>query len=220
MLNTKSLSALLSKEFETEWRNKANLGGVVLYIVATFYICYLCFKRVIDPPAWNALFWVIIVFAAINAASKSFVMENRGRLLYMSSLASPVEIWLSKTIYNFILLTAVSLCGYAVYSLVIGNPVNDQVLYLISIILGCMGFAIILTTTSAISSKAQYNFSLMAILSFPMLIPFLITLIRFSKNAMDGLDWSISYKPVIVLLAINMIFVAISYVLIPYLWKD
>jgi heme exporter protein B len=60
----------------------------------------------------------------------------------------------------------------------------------------------------------------MAILAFPILIPLLITLIRLSKNALDGLDFSVSYTYIVVLLAINVIVVVLAYLLFPYLWRD
>jgi heme exporter protein B len=60
----------------------------------------------------------------------------------------------------------------------------------------------------------------MAILSFPVIIPLLVVLIKFSKNAMDGLDRSVSYDEIGVLLAINVIVVTTSLLLFPYLWRD
>jgi heme exporter protein B len=61
---------------------------------------------------------------------------------------------------------------------------------------------------------------LMAILSFPVIIPLLVVLIKLSKNAMDGLDRSVSYDEIGVLIAINIIVITTSLLLFPYLWKD
>jgi len=48
-----------------------------------------------------------------------------------------------------------------------------------------------------------------------------LVLIKFSKNVMDGLDRSVSYNEMGVLLAINVVVVVIvSLLLFPYLWKD
>jgi heme exporter protein B len=73
---------------------------------------------------------------------------------------------------------------------------------------------------SAIASKANNNATLMAILSFPVIIPLLILIIKLSKNAMDGLDRSVSYDEIGVLCAINGIVIVISLILFPYLWRD
>ncbi len=73
---------------------------------------------------------------------------------------------------------------------------------------------------SAIASKAGNNGTLMAILSFPVIIPVILILIRLSKNAMDGLERSVSYSDMGVLCAINAIVMATALLLFPYLWRD
>jgi heme exporter protein B len=47
-----------------------------------------------------------------------------------------------------------------------------------------------------------------------------MTIIRFSKNAMDGIDWSVNYKFAIILIALNVLTVTLSYILFPYLWRE
>jgi heme exporter protein B len=73
---------------------------------------------------------------------------------------------------------------------------------------------------SAIASKASNNGTLMAILSFPVIIPVILLLIRVSKRAIDGLDRSLSYQDMGVLLALNVIVIATSLLLFPFLWRD
>jgi len=87
-------------------------------------------------------------------------------------------------------------------------------------LLGGLSFASTLTMVSGIASRAGNNFSLMAILSFPVVIPLLILLIKLSKNAMDGLDRSVSADEIVLLLAINVIVIVLALLLFPYLWRD
>jgi heme exporter protein B len=98
--------------------------------------------------------------------------------------------------------------------------VQDSLYFFIAVMLGSMGFGFLLTMVSAIASKAGNNLSLMAVLSFPLLIPLLITLIKLSKNAVDGLDRSISNPLIIMTTCINLIAVALMYILFPYVWKE
>ncbi|HWV73589.1 MAG TPA: hypothetical protein VN040_17830, partial [Pseudosphingobacterium sp.] len=83
----RQVSILIRKEITLEWRSKYALNGILLYVVSTVFVCYQAFKSV-HPVIWNALFWIIMLFAAINAISKSFVQENKGRQLYYYSLVS------------------------------------------------------------------------------------------------------------------------------------
>ena len=216
----KEIRYLIKKEISLEWKTKYAFNGLLLYVVSTIFVCFLSFKQVIDPPTWNALFWIIMLFASVNAVAKSFMTETRGRLLYYYTLASAEAVIISKTIYNVLLLLLLSVINLLFYSIFLGNLVDDMGMFIVGMLLGCMGFACIMTLISAIASKAGGNSTLMAILSFPILIPLLITIIRFTKNAMDGLSWSVNYKFLVILLAINLLTMTLSYMLFPYLWRE
>lgn len=216
----KQVKHLIAKEITLEIRQKYVLNSILLYVVSTVFISHLTFRQVIQVPTWNALFWIIILFASINAVSKSFVQEGRGRQLYLYTLASPEAIIVSKIVYNMLLMIVLSVLCLLSYTLLFGSLVQDMFLFFINLVLGSIGFSSILTMVSAISSKTNNNFTLMAILSFPLIIPLLMTLIHVSKNAIDGLELSVSYFYLGILVAMNVIIVVLSYLLFPYLWRD
>lgn len=215
----KQIKNLVIKELKLEMRNKYALGGILLYVVSTVFVSYLSFKRIINPATWNALFWIILLFASINGIAKSFIGETKGRLLYLYTLVSPQAVILSKIIYNsFLLLIISGLCLF-VYSVFVGNIIQDLPLFLITLLLGSFGFSSLLTMVSAIASKTNNNFTLMAILSFPIMMPLLMVLLKLSKNAIDGLEyWDLNY--LLVLGFLNVIIIALSYLLFRYLWRD
>jgi heme exporter protein B len=211
--------ALLYKEIVLEWRSRYALNGILLYVVSTIFVCYLSFRG-LQAVTWNALFWIIMLFASINAVTKSFVQESRGRQLYFYTIASAQAIILTKIIYNVFLLFLLAVLALFFYGIVFTNPVGDPALYLLAVVLGSISFASVFTLISSIASKASNSSALMAILSFPVIIPLLILLIKLSKNAMDGLDRASSYNEIAVLLAINLIVITVSLLLFPYLWRD
>ena len=210
---------LLRKEILLEWRSKYALNGILLYVISTVFVCYLSFKTT-PPLVWNALFWIILLFAAINAIAKSFMQESKGRLLYYYQIASPQAIILAKIIYNILLMVSMATIALAFYSIVFENQVGDIWLYFIAVLIGAISFSTVFTMISAIASKANNNNTLMAILSFPVIIPLLMLIIKLSKNAMDGLDRSVSLDEIAVLGGINLIVIVISLLLFPYLWRD
>jgi heme exporter protein B len=87
-------------------------------------------------------------------------------------------------------------------------------------LLGCAGFAASFTFLSSIASKAGNGNLLMPVLSFPIIIPMLLVLVKASKKAMDGLDPSLIWPDLLVLLAIDVLVIALAYLLFPFLWKD
>lgn len=217
------LKALIEKEIRLEWRQRYALNGMLLYVISTVFICFLGFKvRMggIDPLTWNTLFWIIILFTATTSISKSFTQERAGRLLYYYTIANPKTIILSKIIYNSFLMTVLSILGFGFYALVMDNPLQNQLVFLVSIVLGSMAFAGTLTLISGIASKAENNSTLMAVMSFPLILPSLLIVMKLAKNALDGLAWSASYDEIGLLIALNILVVAMSYILFPFLWRS
>ena len=204
--------ALLKKELLIEWRMKAALQGILLYVVSTVFVCYLSFKLKsgqLGIPTWNALFWIILLFASTTAISKSFHQESVNRQYYYQFLVRPEEVILSKILYNAGLIVILALLCFLFYGLVLGNPV-----------LGAFGFSSTLTLISGITQKAGNSTALMAILGFPIILPLLLMLLKVSKNALDGLTWSDSQDELLVISALNAIVLACSYILFPYLWRS
>ena len=213
------VKALVYKDIVLEWRSKYAINGILLYVVSTVFVCFQAFKSV-DSVVWNALFWIILLFAAINAISRSFVQESSYRLLYYYTLVSPKAIILAKIIYNSMVMFLLSSIAFTVYALIFKNPIADPLLYFLAVLLGSLSFATVFTMVSGISAKAGNNSTIMAILSFPVIIPLLILLIKVSNNAMMGEERYFSYSDIAVLIAINVITITISLLLFPYLWRD
>jgi heme exporter protein B len=211
---------LIKKEMLLEWKQKYAFNGLLLYVISTVFVCYLSFKQIVDLPTWNALFWIIQLFAGVNAIAKSFLQESRGRMLYYYTISDPRSFILSRIIYNFMLMMVISGFNLTFYSLFIGNPVQNMPVFILAMVLGSTGFAAVLSMVSAIAAKAGNNFTLMSILSFPILLPLLMVTIRFSKNAMDGLPFSVSQSLVVMLLAFIAMIIAMAYMLFPYLWRE
>jgi len=212
---------LVKKEMLLEWRSKYALNGVLLYVVSTVFVCYLSFISMPNPLTWNALFWIIMLFASINAVAKSFLQESRGRHLYMYTLVNPISLILAKTIYNSLLMIVLTVVALLFYAMVFPfQPQTDILMYLVATVLGSLSFSTIFTMVSAIASKAGNGSMLMAILSFPIIIPVLIVLIKLTKNAIDGLDRSVSLDDIGLLLLINALVMGVSVILFPYLWRD
>jgi heme exporter protein B len=222
-MKAREIRSFIFQEILIEWRLRYAINGILLYLVSIIFICYLSFKTQINEMSqvtWNTLFWIIILFSAVNAVTKSFIQISEERLLYLYSIADPAAVILSKIIYNSLLLISISLTGYFVYSFILGNPVTDQVMFILNLILGSVGFSSILTMNSGIASKASNSTSLMAILSFPVILPLLLIVIKISNNALEGLDRSVSLDQFLYLISIDVIVITLSYILFPFIWRS
>ena len=215
-----SVFTLFKKDLLFEMRQRYAISGILLYMFCIVFIIFMTFNEV-RGPVWVVLFWIVILFTAVNAVAKSFLQESKGRHLYMYTLVSPLALIIAKTIYNSLLMIGLTLIALLFYSMVFEPPKEmDMPMYLVAVILGSLSFATIFTMVSAIASKTGNGGMLMAILSFPIIIPVLIVLVKLAKNAIDGLDRSVSLDDIGLMAVINVLVMAVSLLLFPYLWRD
>lgn len=212
--------ALLKKDILLELRQKHTFYGILLYIASTIFVLYLSIDKP-DANIWNGLFWVILLFVCVNAVAKSFLQESRGRMLYFYSIASPVEFIIAKMVYNILLMAFMSLLALLLFTVFLTNPLTNVIWFMGIVILGGSSISIVFTLMSAIAAKAQQNAALIAILGFPVILPQLLLLMRLSKAAFaevfkEGAVMQLSA----LIIGLDILVIAMSVILFPYLWKD
>ncbi|MBK6345251.1 MAG: heme exporter protein CcmB [Bacteroidales bacterium] len=217
----KEINELVRKDFLLELRQRYAINGILLYVVSTIFVVQLCIGRVIDENTWIALFWIILLFAAFNAVSKSFVQESASRRLYYYMLAPAVSVVLSKMIYNSILMLILGLLSLIVFIVFMGFPEFNLALFLPAFTLGCIGISGALTMVSAIASRSGNNAALMAILGFPVVVPLLLLLVNASRLSLKVMvPVSDIVKSISGLFLIDVVVIVLAVILFPYLWRD
>ncbi len=210
---------LLHKEITLEFRQRYAISGILLYVLSTVFIVYISFQN-ISPQVWNVLFWVIMLFASINAVMKSFVQESGYRQLYYFQLLHPIAILVSKMMYNALLLLCLGVLTFLALAFIAGNPIQNAGEFALAMFLGSTGFSITFTFVSAIAAKADNSSTLMAILSFPVVIPILLLLVNLSAHSIGLLGGTDIGDKIMLLAAVDLILVAMGLVLFPFLWRD
>ncbi len=217
------IAQLIRLEWQLDRRQKHVWGSMALYVISTVYVCYQAVHHIFDIPVWNALFWIILLFAAFNALARSFQRENGGRQLYLYTLAAPRSVVLARTVYNCLMMAVLSVLSLAAYVLFIGSQPLEGArtdIFLVTVVAGGAGFALLLTLISALAARAGNGIGLMAVLGFPIVLPMLMSTMKASKLALDGLGWNVTGKYVLWLVLIDLITVALAWLLFPYLWRD
>ena len=215
----REIKYLIWKDLLTEWRQNYAISGVLLYSLSTIFVIYLSFQQV-DPVVWNTVFWIIMLFTSLNAVAKSFIQENQRRWLYYNNLVSPQAVILSKMLYNVGLMSVLAFVSLGIYSLIVGYPVQRTGLFMINLLLGVIGLSLTFTLVSALVARARNQATLMAILSFPVVIPLLLLLIKVSNSSMDTIIGQSFEKELLILGLMDVIILVLAYILFPYLWRD
>lgn len=217
---TKTVWILLKKDLLLEFRQQHTFFGVLLYIASTVYVLFLS----LDEPVattWNSLFWVIQLFVCVNTVAKSFLQENKNRMLYFYSIASPVAFIASKLLYNIILMIFMSIISLLLFFIFLTNPVSNTLRFTGIVIIGGASLSIVFTLMSAIAAKAQQNSALIAILGFPVILPQLLLLMRLSKSAFSEVFKNGAVLQLCgLIIGLDMLIIVMAMILFPYLWKE
>ncbi len=219
----REIKLLVYKELLQEWRRKYAIGAMLLYLGSTVFIGHIVYNMGggdLSVFTWNALFWIIMLFAAVNSIAKSFIQETPGRQLYFYTITSAQGLILSKILYNALIMILLFFFGALIYFLFMGNPVISLGMYMIVLLCGAVAFASVFTLISGIASKASNSSMLMAILGFPIIIPLLLLLIRLSALAIEGSTLDAMTKDLVAISAIIVISITTSMLLFPYLWRS
>jgi len=213
------LGKLIIKEFQLEWRQKYALGGIVLYVAASMMLVFLSTYS-LKPIMWITFFWLMMLFAAINALAKSFMQDSGERQLYFYQLVNPQLLLLSKIIYNFLLLLLMSVIGLLAFIVLFNNPIVEYGIFATVFFLGILSFSILFTVMSSIATQSGGSSVIMPIISFPVIVPVFVLLLKLSKYAVAPIGTLNYSQDVLSVLGINVAILAVAFLLFPYIWRD
>lgn len=211
--------SLMRKDLLLETRQQYTLYGILLYVASTIFVVYLSMDQPEDK-VWNGLFWVIQLFVCINAVAKSFLQENRGRMLYFYSIAGARDFVLAKLFFNALLMIVMSMMSLAIFTLLLGNPLENGLTFLFVTSLGGISLSLVFTFLAAIAAKAQQQAALMAIMGFPIIIPQLLLLMKISSTAFSSVIQGGWWQMVFMLIGLDIMVIALAIILFPFLWRD
>lgn len=219
MKHTYPIPALIRKDILLEIRHQYTFYGILLYVASTIFVLYLAIEAP-EQKVWNGLFWMIQLFVCVNAVAKSFLQESRGRMLYFYSIAGPGQFIISKMIFNAGLMMVMSLLSLVLFQFLLPTPLAHPLTFAGIVCLGGCSFSLVFTFLAAIAARAQQNAALMAILGFPLIIPQIMLLMRISAIAFaDVVQGGLALMTVL-LAGLDIMVIALAYILFPFLWKD
>ncbi len=218
MLN--QIKELVIKDIRLNCRERYAIYSMILYVLCTSYVAFLSFEGRINDRSWIALFWIIVLFTAMNASLHSFKKELNQQAIFFYTLVNPKAIIISKILFNSGLLILLTLSSFLIYGIFLGNPIISLTPFLGCITLGSAALASILTLVAAIASKTNNSSGLMAVLSMPLLFPLLLNLIKTSQLCLIESQFIFVGNQILFLALLNIVSVLLSYLLFPYLWRE
>ncbi len=219
----RAVLALVRKEFLIDWRDGQAWSSILLYVLATVYVVYLAFQKIVDLETWNALLWIILLFTSFNVVSRTYDQDKGGRGLYLYTIASPTQVVMAKTLYSGVFMLIVGLFTAFTYSFFLPFPSASSLsvpMYSSAIVLGSIGLTTTLGLIAAIAWKTSSNSGMIAILGFPVIIPLLMAIIQYSEGILNGFSWSMLDIYAFSLGLLIILGAGLSYILFPYIWTE
>lgn len=221
-MNSKAF-ALFNKDLNSELRTRYAVNSLAMFIiVAISVILFSIGNEKIPQSLTGGLFWVVIFFSAMSGLARAFVSEEeRGTSLTLQLIAAPSTIFTGKLLFNLILVFLMNIIIAVLYSALFDEfVIRSFFLFLLTFVLSNIGLAVSSTIIAAIISKAGSKGTLYPVLSFPILLPLILTAVELTSNCMVGTTIVESQVELGVLISYDVIMLTASYMLFDFIWKD
>ncbi|MDR3627019.1 MAG: heme exporter protein CcmB [Ignavibacteriaceae bacterium] len=215
--------ALYKKDLNSELRTRYAVNSLVMFIiVAISVILFSIGNEKITQSLTSGLFWVVIFFSAMSGLSRAFVAEEeRGTSLTLHLIASPSTVFSGKLIFNLILVFCMNTIVAVLFSILFeAFIIRNFALFAVAFVFGNIGLAVASTIIAAIISKAGAKGTLYPVLSFPILLPLILTCVQLTLLSNQGADFEAAKFELAIVFCYDVIMLTGSYMLFDFVWKD
>ncbi len=223
MLWTRAALAVFLKDWRSELRTRYAISALGMFILTTISIVLFSLGSEGAPiDALSGMLWVVIFFSAMSGLSRIFVAEEeRGTAMTLQLHTPPSAVYAGKLLFNVVLVLALTLLAVLLYAgFISGFVIKTYSIFALTVILGGLGFAAAATIIAAIIARASTKGTLYPVLSFPILLPLLLTVINATRLAADGAILEEAYGEFQILISYIVVVATVSFLVFEYVWKD
>jgi heme exporter protein B len=219
---TSRVSALFLKDFKSELRTRYSLNALVMFAVITLTVVSFSIGMFsLSTKVKSSLFWIVIFFSAMSGLAQVFIKEEEAKTSSLLKLvSSPEAIFAGKLLYNLVLLLFLELIIVPLFIIMLGFSILNFWLFLCVLVLGSLGLVCATTIIAAIVAKASVKGALFAVLSFPILLPLLVTVISGTNLAAEGASFSQGLRDMQVLFSYAVVMFVASFLLFDFVWEE
>ena len=211
-----------AKDLRAEFRTRYALSAIGLFAITTLtVISFALGPFSLEQDLLAALLWVVLFFAAMAGLARVFVHEEEAKTAPALRLAAPAgAVYLGKVLFNLVLLLLLEVLIVPLFVVMMGLQVGNLGLFVLVLLLGDMGLAGATTIIAAMVSQASARGALFTVLSFPLLLPLLISTIEGTRLALAQAGLAGTWPSLQVLLAYAVAMVTVSLMLFPAIWTE
>ena len=210
------------KDIRSELRTRYVINSLLMFVLVTISIIRFAIgDEKTEDEILTGLLWIAIFFSASGGLSRTFVKEEEKETSAALKLsASPAEVFLGKLLFNLVLTFFLNFLILVLFILITGYGIKNFPLFLAVLSLGNIGLVAASTIIAAIISKANSKGTLYPVLSFPVLLPLLLTVINATKLASAGTSSGEILGELNILVSYTVVVLTVSLMLFPFVWDD
>ncbi len=219
----RSAWAVLQKDMLLEVRTRYGVNTIALFVLISVALTLFSLAgEALQREVLAALFWNTVFFAAMVALQRGFVSEaERHTALFLALSAPPTAIFLGKLFYNTAMALLVNALVALLYITTLNLEIFNWAIFGSALLLGSVGAATSLTLISAIVANATSKGGLFAVLSFPILLPLILLVVRATKVAtMDDAPLARAETELQLLIAYTLVMLTLSLMLFDFVWEE
>ncbi len=213
---------ILIKDLQQEFKTRYAINAILLFAIVTLSaVSFAIGTFTAGEQVLSALFWVILFFSSMSGLSHIFIREEETQTAdTLKLVAKPVHIFLGKFIFNLLLLMALEVVLVPLFIALMNFQLQSSAIFFLTLLIGNFGLAGGGTMVAAIISKASAKGALFTVLSFPILLPVLISGISATKKAAAESALSSAQNELQALFAYSVIIITASILLFDYVWNE
>jgi heme exporter protein B len=219
----RSVTAIFMKDWRSELRTRYAISALVMFVVTTIsVILFSLGSEGASPDVLSGMLWVVIFFAAMSGLARTFVMEEeRGTSMTLQLMATASAVYFGKLMFNLVLGLGLTVLTVGLYLVLIeGFRIASPMVFIAGTLMGSIGLASASTIIAAIIARANTKGTLYPVLSFPILLPLLLTVINATRLSVEGAPMAEAAGEFQILISYIVVVTTVSYLLFEFIWKD
>jgi heme exporter protein B len=209
----RAVAAVVWKDLRAEFRSRELFSAMLVFSLLIILIFNFALELDVRTrqSVTAGVLWATFAFAGTLGLNRSMAIEkDRGCLDGL--LLAPVDrsaIYFGKVISNLAFMLIVEIIILPIYSVLYNINLFRPGLLLV-ILLGSIGYVAVGTLLAAMSVQTRTRDILLPILLFPVVIPVVLAAVKASAGFLEGSDLADILLPINLLIAYDVIFIAVA----------
>ena len=215
--------AITWKDTISELRAKEIVSSVLVFTLLVIVIFNFAFGSSQEALVLVApgILWVTFAFAGVLSLNRSFIPEKEQNCL-AGLMACPVSrevIYVGKMLGSLLFMLIMEAIALPIFAFLFNLPVLSLQLVTITV-LATVGFVAVGVLFSALAVNTRAREMVLPILFLPIVVPVIISAVKASGLALSGEPWSELSSWLQVIVAFDVIFLVVSFLVFAFVIEE